>query len=255
MKKYLLLFILGVLVYSANAQNTTKQSNSLTDQDFLWAGISQHENVIIPKNPDAGKVEEINTTATCFCVASYDDLAGKDSRSGVCMDLTSIVNTTYSGLDPERYPNRVDCQSKCTIAAANLTSAEIQAIADCSCAAGKANGTELIAFAAVGTKKYLSAQSLKKLVSSPQVTSTTCNCPTGWAANMTNIDGGVTADGKCKKLVCGPISTGPFPADGTPLGNWGFTWGNALYAWGSTTNGGAAKCSTVIVSPKVCRLQ
>lgn len=68
-----------------------------------------------------------------------------------------------------------------------------------------------------------------------------CHCPKGWLSNTTNQDGGVTTDGRCKKLVCGPIAVIP-PPDGTQLGNWGFTWGNTLWAYGTKENGGAVIC-------------
>jgi len=67
-------------------------------------------------------------------------------------------------------------------------------------------------------------------------------CPQGWAANQTNVDGGVTADGKCKKAVAGCNLPNP-PANGTQIGSWGFTWGNAVIAMGSAQNGGAAVAS------------
>ena len=253
MKKYLLLLIMGALVYSVNAQISNK-SKEITSKDLTWIN-TQDENTVIPKNPNANMQQEINATATCFCVVSYNDLTDQQNRSGVCMDLTSIVNTSYGGAFPEKDDNRKDCARKCSDAAMQLTAPQKQAIADCACSAGLFNGTTIRSYSAVGTKRYQSDASIGILINTPQVTQATCNCPTGWAANTTNVDGGVTADGKCKKLVCGPISTGPFPANGTQVGNWGFTWGNALYAWGSSANGGAPICKTVVVSPAVCKLQ
>lgn len=67
-----------------------------------------------------------------------------------------------------------------------------------------------------------------------------CKCPKGWLSNMTNVNGGPTPDGKCKKLACANISVAPLPPNGTPVGTWGFTWGNGLWAWGNAANGGAA---------------
>jgi hypothetical protein len=85
------------------------------------------------------------------------------------------------------------------------------------------------------------------LTDTPAVTE--IKCPGTWLANMTNVPGGVTADGKCKKLS-GPISITPLPANGTPIGTYGFTWGGQVYAWGTPANGGAAV--TITVSPGVC---
>lgn len=59
---------------------------------------------------------------------------------------------------------------------------------------------------------------------------TVCTCPAGSIANTTNQPG-VTADGKCKKHVCGPITGKPLPPDGTPIGTWGFTWGDGIWQW------------------------
>lgn len=76
-------------------------------------------------------------------------------------------------------------------------------------------------------------------------------CPAGWACNgcSPQVDGGVTTDGKCKKAACGPNSIAPYPPDGTQIGSWGFSWGNAFYAWGTSANGG--KPTTIIISPPV----
>ncbi|MEA2719894.1 MAG: hypothetical protein QOJ39_1758 [Candidatus Eremiobacteraeota bacterium] len=101
------------------------------------------------------------------------------------------------------------------------------------------------AYAAVGTRDYRVAQSIFVTCSGGV---RTCTCPPGWLANTTNADGGVTSDGKCKKGVCVGNPVNPLPANGTPIGTWGFTWGNGFYAWGTAANGGGAHC---VVSPWV----
>lgn len=75
---------------------------------------------------------------------------------------------------------------------------------------------------------------------------TTCTCPTGWTCNgcSPQVEGGITSDGKCKKLACQPNMIGPPPPNGTQIGTWGFTWGNAFIAWGTAANGGAPSCVT-----------
>jgi hypothetical protein len=75
---------------------------------------------------------------------------------------------------------------------------------------------------------------------------TTCKCPTGWACNgcSPQVDGGITSDGRCKRLACQGNSIPPYPPNGTPIGSWGFTWGNAFIAWGTSANGGAPNCVT-----------
>jgi hypothetical protein len=192
-------------------------------------------------------------SATCFCKISMNDLTNQNSASGVLLDLTGAVNKTYTGLFPQNDSNQTDCNTRCTNTAASYTGN--QSIAASACAAGAPNGTVIRAWSAVGTKEYKSAQQIGVLINQPQVTKTTCTCPATWACNgcSPQVAGGVTTDGKCKKLSCQPFSISPFPPDGTQVGAWGFTWGNALYAWGTTANGGAPNCVTTVVSPAVCK--
>jgi hypothetical protein len=93
------------------------------------------------------------------------------------------------------------------------------------------------------------------LGSGGQVTpsATSCKCPSGWLANATNIDGGATGAGNyaCKKSAAPClISVTPEPPTGTAISggagkpDWGFTWGNGIYAWGTAANGGQAACTT-----------
>jgi len=101
------------------------------------------------------------------------------------------------------------------------------------------------AYAAVGTRDYRVAQTII-------VTCTggvkTCTCPPAWISNTSQIAGGITTDGACKKLACNGNMVSPVPPNGTKIGIWGFTWGSAFYAWGTAANGGAAHC---VVSPWV----
>lgn len=70
-----------------------------------------------------------------------------------------------------------------------------------------------------------------------------CRCPVGWISNTTNIDGGITTDGKCKKLSCKPLNISPLPPSGTQLaGNIGFTWGDELWFYGTKENKGLPIC-------------
>src|SRR5665213_1538988 len=97
------------------------------------------------------------------------------------------------------------------------------------------------AYAAVGTRDYVVAQSIYVTCTGGV---TTCICPATWYANVSNVLGGVTTDGKCKKAACDGNMVSPNPPNGTPIGTWGFTWGHAFYAWGTAANGGAAHCTT-----------
>lgn len=80
-----------------------------------------------------------------------------------------------------------------------------------------------------------------------------CHCPKGWLSNdytgigTVNVDGGKTNRlySACKKPVCGPLGIKPNPTNSTPIGTWGFTWEDAIWAYGTTANGGAAICDTV----------
>lgn len=192
-------------------------------------------------------------TATCFCKVSKDNLTNLHSASGVLLDLTGTVNKTYSGLFPQNDNNQTDCNTRCTSAAAPYTGN--QSIAGSACAAGAPHGAVIRAWSAVGTREYKSAQQIGVLINQPQVTKKTCTCPASWTCNgcSPQVNGGVTSDGQCKKLVCQPFSISPFPPNGTQVGTWGFTWGNALYAWGTPANGGAANCVTSVVSQAVCK--
>lgn len=192
-------------------------------------------------------------TATCFCKVSKDDLTNLHSASGVLLDLTGTVNKTYSGLFPQNDNNQTNCNTLCTSAAAPYTGN--QSIAASACAAGAPNGTVIRAWSAVGTREYKSAQQIGVLINQPQVTNWTCTCPASWTCNgcSPQVAGGVTTDGKCKKLACQSFSISPFPPNGTQVGSWGFTWGNALYAWGTPANGGAPNCGTSVVSPAMCK--
>lgn len=192
-------------------------------------------------------------SATCFCKISYDDLTNKKSASGVCLDLTGTVNKTYTGVFPQNDNNQTDCNTRCTTAAAPHIGS--QSIAACACAAGKPSGTAVRAWSAVGTKEYKTAAPIGVLTNQSQVTKTTCTCPASWTCNgcSPQVAGGVTTDGACKKMVCQPFSISPFPPNGTQVGSWGFTWGNAIYAWGTAANGGAPNCVTSVVSPAMCK--
>jgi hypothetical protein len=176
-------------------------------------------------------------SATCFCKISYNDLGGATSASGVCKDLTADVNTSYSGLTQQSAANQNDCTNKCNAKA--MPYHANQAIASCACAAGAVTNTIVRAYAGVGTKAYASADTIGVLVDHPAVTTVVYTCPATWLADATNVAGGVTTTGKCKKLSAQPMTITPVPANGTAVGSYGFTWGNALWAWGTAANGGA----------------
>lgn len=195
-------------------------------------------------------VVEAEAKATCFCKISKDNLAGHTSSSGVCQDLTSQIGKTYSGVYQQHQDNQIDCNDRCKQAVMPLIHS--QSVANACCAIGAPSGAAIYAYSAVGTKVYWlvppdGSLPIGNLTNSPAVTQ--AKCPAGWLANMTNVNGGVTADGKCKKFS-GPISITPLPANGTQIGTYGFTWGNQVWAWGTQANGGAAVITTI--TPAVC---
>ncbi len=165
--------------------------------------------------------------------------------------------------------------------------------ANYACSQGVANGTWINAISKAGAiasggidGTIGKLQNVAAVLSCPQggsVSGSNCvfpsvavikKCPAGWAANQTNQDGGVTADGLCKKAVQGCALPAPLPANGTQIGTsgYGFTWGNAVVVFGNAGNGGAATLScpagytlsgstcnkasyaATVVSPKICKL-
>lgn len=168
-----------------------------------------------------------------------------------------------------------------------------QGRADYACSQGVANGTWINAISKAGSiasggidGTIGKLQNVAAVLSCPQggsVSGANCvfpavaiikTCPAGWLANQTNVVGGVTADGACKKEVAGCSLPAPLPANGTQIGTsgYGFTWGNAVVVMGNAGNGGAALIScpagysisgnncvkasyaATVVSPKICKL-
>src|SRR3954462_545363 len=46
-------------------------------------------------SPSSGAAEK-SLSAHCFCKISYDNLTGKQSASGVILDLTGVINQTFT---------------------------------------------------------------------------------------------------------------------------------------------------------------
>lgn len=202
-----------------------------------------------------GSSQVFAATATCWCKVSKDWLQDKENATGVLKVYQGLP--TYSGTFPMKDDNRKDCASKCTAAAYPDTNS--QAIAALACNAGAGNGTAIHAWHAVGTKNYSSAHKIGviqrgnavyKCEQGHSLSGTNCShtvaivrtCPKGWAANLTNVDGGVTTDGQCKRQVPGCVLPPPFPAQAAIAG-YGFTWNNAVIQFGNAANGGAAVAS------------
>ena len=171
-----------------------------------------------------------------------------------CWGFTGALGSNFSW-PCKTSAHDAQCCDRVKAAYNDLSSSQKQVVANCLCAKGMPNGYELHVKQSVGTESsYSDCGKVATLINTPAVIKTTCTCPAGWLANQTNVDGGITADGKCKKAVCGPISV-PTPAGYTAVGDWGFIGGSTLYAWGSDVNGGKAICVSVQISPAVCKLQ
>lgn len=190
---------------------------------------------------------------TCFCVISKDNLTAKTSATGVCQDLTAAVGLHWSSptSPPIAHSARESaCSSACSPKVSDyITDANKKhAIEQCACSGGAPNGQVINGWRAVGNNgQYDATGTIGTIHRTNAVTQT--KCPSGWLSGSTNVDGGVTTDGRCKKLS-GTLSITPVPANGTPLGTYGFSWGNEIWAWGTTANGGAP--ITTVVTPASC---
>jgi len=198
-------------------------------------------------------------TAHCFCVISKDFLLGQQHATGVCEDLREQIGKTYTGPYRETEENQLGCSMLCGDLTKNWVKS--QDVANACCSKGFTGLLEIYVWSAVGDGKYRHAKptdgsdwvKLGILYSKAPVTQTTCHCPHGWISNSPpQIDGGIVTNGQCKRADPHPLSIAPFPPDGTPIGAWGFTWGNGVYAWGNAANGGAPHCTGAGLS-KFCR--
>ena len=94
-----------------------------------------------------------------------------------------------------------------------------------------------------------------KLINKPAAFRMEWVCPPPWRSNTSNQIGGITGDQRCKKLQ-GTYSGPAFP-NGTQIGaNVAFTWGNEIWVYGTTANGGAAiyQQYNLQTTPAVCDL-
>ncbi|MBC7774261.1 MAG: hypothetical protein H7246_02395 [Phycisphaerae bacterium] len=159
---------------------------------------------------------------------------------------TGAIGANYS-LPCKTKKHQKDCCGRVKNYFADLSAAHKQSIADCLCNKNIADGKEIFASAAVATKDYEKCDGkVGTLHQKPAYSVTTCKCPSGWLSDD-NVDGGVTRNGICKKLVCGPWDAKAFPPPnpGVIVGTWGFTWQNQLWANGTKANGGESICTTV----------
>jgi hypothetical protein len=237
--------------FSQNAR--TKTNTTVNPNDVEWSTQSK----VADSVPLPNTAARFTLAATCFCDVSFIDLTNiKEFHPEViCLDLTAFVHTKYDGLDALSDKNRNECNRKCTDVAVAAYPTFKPAITNFVCGLNVPNGSFIRAFSSIGRKGYKTSQHLGVVVNTPAVTTTTCNCSTGWVSNTSNINGGVTTDNKCRKLVCGPINATPAAPNGTPIGTWGVMWDNSVYVWGTAANGGMPVCTCVVTAPKICKIE
>jgi len=179
---------------------------------------------------------EASPTAHCFCKAIQN--IGDDAGSSIPNPLIDFGELASYGT---QIGHGSDCENRCSQAASNSAHFNDKTWW---CQLKKVKGHHRVsAYWAVGTGHYKVAQSIEFDCTGGD---TTCTCPKGWTCNgcSPQVDGGVTSDGKCKRVACQGNTIPPYPPDGTPIGSWGFSWGNAFIAWGTSANGGAPNCVT-----------
>lgn len=184
----------------------------------------------------------------CTCIMSTGSGTWGNVRAGQFHSLGQIAD--YADFDIKA-PSKCseECSKKCSgQAGVNLLGDAANA---CARMGWKSGCVQCFGYIGnIGTKNV--DGTVGKFTCQPAVTAK--KCPAGWVCNgcSPQVDGGITTDGKCKKLACQPNVVSPVPANGTPIGSgagaWGFSWGNAFYAWGTAANGGAP--STVIITPQ-----
>lgn len=190
-------------------------------------------------------------TKTCFCRISHGPQGGPFSNfSSLETDLS--INTVI--ISPA---NKGDCRNRCT----QVFNNNEPSIAQQACAAGIANGNWILGISQLSTSGTQTAAS-RHLVNIPSKPHVDIICPVGWASNTSNIysttanpNAGITLDGQCKKEFQVQALNIPTPPNGTPIGTWGFYWGNAIVAKGTSANGGAAQSvSSLQLDPPICKL-
>ena len=241
--------VIGVLALAAS-QVSAQVSDQVDERESAPLTPRTELPITLPPPP------KIGAKSTCFCkITVWHGLLNQCSSSGyqILMDLTATVGLKFGF---RRNAKKFGICSGACSAASNQVN--LVTLANLACSLGVPNGSVLKTYAKLGHcgkwGRYKVVDTIGTLTNTPEVTETTCTCPPGWLANTTNVDGGETADGKCKRLAAIPITVTPLPANGTPVGSWGFTWDNGVWAWGTSANGGAASCTTTVVTPAVCEI-
>lgn len=189
----------------------------------------------------------------CNCLIHIANLTGQNTAGG--------AGALQNFLPASSQPNANACQSWCSAKAAQYVHPQSlsQATATQACLAGAQSGATVLAYykttgmpqTSPFANTYQPAVALGVLIKAPAVVKQGWRCPPTWISNTSNQLGDFTDDQRCKRMA-GSITISPAPANGTQLGDWGFSWGNEVWAYGSTANGGAATFGTFVVTPQQC---
>jgi hypothetical protein len=167
--------------------------------------------------------------AHCFCSLACQDNTNYANTpvKGWLWDSGSLA--TYTGIDQQSDSHQTACNTLCTqkcLATWNKVNAGPLA-----CSKGCANGSLIACWSKVGTKEWKSAQAVGNLINTPAQFNTTYKCPAGTRGDNW-VDGGAIAAGKkCTFVACDHYQTFPpntYPPNGTPIGSWGYTWGQFI---------------------------
>lgn len=197
---------------------------------------------------------------TCHCeVYARDANAVAGPNKGIFLGTAAAYVVAGGNIPPK--PDPVQCQNSCAAATNSLF--QSQPVATNACGSQVPTGSLIRSWSRTVNYPYATNQQnpnlprianvVGTLKNTPAITKFEDRCPPTWWANSNNQAGGVTTDGQCKKLA-GTMNVPPYPANGTQIGSWGFTWGNEVWVRGTTANGGAASHNNVS-TPAVCAFQ
>lgn len=223
------------IVYARRTHMRNRNVAALTAVFALTTSVS----VSIPRPVQAHGILH----KTCFCDAVYVDSNQNITKViGFSTGLEFHVPVPTTG-------NRGDCRNKCAL----LYDQNHAAITTAACSANLPDNADIRAAWWIGNQNANQVRNNRLQVTYGRY------CPIGWLSNTSNVDGGVTYDGMCKKEFAITSTTPPMttpvtpPPNGTHIGSWGFWWNGALIAYGTPQNGGAAGHPNTSTQ-KVCKL-
>lgn len=185
---------------------------------------------------------------TCFCDAVMSGLNMNNSVHALTSAANLYFPGAFGGLSAAADG---DCRKRCN----TVFGQKLGDIAQSACGQNRANDSGIYPVYWIGTGGKNGAGGGAKLTNKPAGPVTEKKCIAPWMSNTSNIPGGVTTDGRCKQeFAIQNFTINPKPTNGTPIGNWGFYWGNAVVAYGTPQNGGAAVDYQSGWVPAICKL-